>query len=301
MFVADWIFCTTSSTGTGNLTLSTKSGWFTFTDHFASGADGACDYFEYVIRDSTTLIPKEAGFGHMSDATTFVRDHVYLTNSSGTISKANSPISLTGTNDVICADLASTRLRGNMNIRTSATDRYIGDSQFYSATGNIKVLNAGTLYGIPFRMDSPALISGGGVSVTTLAASSNVRIGLYRLKKNREPGNIICQTGDIATTTTGFKSGSWAAGGDRRLPAGDYFLAIKSNGGNPTVYAGNANASVVPESHWLGGNGTGSTNRYTSGNAADAGSALSTTCPAISWSGAGDVYPPRIYLIPTAY
>lgn len=301
MFVADWIFCTTSSTGTGNLTLATKSGWFTFTDHFAAGADGACDYFDYMIRDSTTLIPKEAGFGHMSDATTFVRDHVYMTNSSGIISKANSPISLTGTNDVICADLASTRLRGNMNIRTSATDRFIGDSQYRTGTGNIRSLTAGTLYGIPFRLDSPALISGGGCNVTTLAASSNVRIGLYRLKKDRDPGNIICQTGDISTTTTGFKSGAWAAGGDRRLPAGDYFLAIKSNGGNPQVFAGSSVASALPESHWLGGSGTAATYRYTYGSATDAGSALSTTCPALTWTGATTDFAPRVYLIPTAY
>lgn len=301
MFVADWIFCTTSSTGTGNLTLATKSGWFTFTDHFAAGADGACDYFDYVIRDSTTLIPKEAGFGHMSDSTTFVRDHIYMTNTSGTISKANSAISLTGTNDVICADLASTRLRGTMNIRTSATDRYIGDAEFRSAGGNFKAITAGILYGIPFRLDSPALISGAGCHVTTLAAASNVRIGLYRLKKGREPGDIICQTGDIVTTSIGFKSGSWAAGGDRRLPAGDYFLAIKSNGGNPQVYAGAATSSVLPESHWLGGNGVASTIRYSYGSAADAGSALSTTCPALSYTGVGTDYAPRVYLIPTAY
>jgi hypothetical protein len=301
MFVADWIFCTTSSTGTGNLTLATKSGWFTFTDHFAAGDDGACDYFDYVIRDSTTLIPKEAGFGHMSNSTTFVRDHVYMTNSSGTISKANTPISLTGTNDVICADLASTRLRGTMNIRTGATNRYIGDTEFRSATGNFKSLNAGTLYAIPFRIDSPALISGAGFHVTTLAAASNARVGLYRLKKDREPGDIICQTGDIATTTIGFKSGSWSAGGDRRLPAGDYILAIKSNGGNPQVYAGEAAARVLPDSHWLGGNGSANTIRYTFGSASDAGSALSTTCPALSWTGAVVDYAPRVYLIPTAY
>lgn len=298
MFVEDWIHCETTTTGTGDLTLTTKSGWVPFTQYFASGADGSCDYFEYLVRGADG-IPLEAGIGHMSDPTTLVRDHVYKTLSAGTLSTANAAASLAaGTKSVLCADLASTRLRGTLNIRGGATDKLIGDANSNTTTGNVKTLTAGNLYGIPFRCESPALISGAAAYVTTAAASSNIRIALYRLKKLREPGGLIATTGDIVTTGTGKVSGAWASG-DRRIPCGDYFLAVKSNGGNPVVFAAQASASLVSDAAWTGLNGSANL-KYLYATATSSGSAMPDPCPALSWGTTAD-YGPRLYLTPVQF
>lgn len=298
MFVEDWIHCETTTTGTGDLTLTTKSGWLPFTSYFAAGVDGACDYFEYLIRGSDG-IPLEAGFGHMSDATTLVRDHIYKTLSSGTLSVANTAATLAaGTKSVVCADLASSRLRGMMNVRDGAVDKIFGDARSYTTVGNVKTVTAGNIYGIPFRCETPALISGAAAYVTTLAAASNIRIGLYRLNKLRAPASLIAATGDIATTATGKVSGAWTTG-DRRIPCGDYFLAVKSNGGNPALFAAQAAASLVSDANWAGMSGF-STLKYMYGTAASAGSAMPDPCPALSWGTTTD-YSPRLYLTPVQF
>lgn len=299
MFVEDWIHCETSSTGTGNLTLSTKTGWLPFTAYFAAGADGACDYFEYLIRGADG-IPLEAGFGHMSDSTTLVRDHVYKTLSSGTLSTANTAATLAaGTKSVLCADLASSRLRGMMNVRDGATDKLIGDARSFTGTGNIKTVSAGTLFGIPFRCETPALISGAAAYVTTLASGSNIRIGLYRLNKLRAPASLIATTGDIATTATGKVSGAWTTG-DRRIPCGDYFLAVKSNGGNPGLFAAQPQTQLVSDTNWAGWTGNVSTLKNLYATATDAGSAMPDPCPTLSWGATAD-YCPRLFLTPVQF
>ena len=302
MFVEDWIYCETTTTGTGNLTLSTKTGWLPFTAYFASGVDGSCDYFEYTIRGSDG-IPIESGFGHMSDATTLVRDYVYKTLVAGSLSTANTPATLaSGTKAVICADLASSRLRGMMNVRAAATDKLIGDARFFCTTGNAKVLSLNTIFGIAFRSETPALISGAAALINTGAASSNIRIGLYRLNKSREPASLIAATNDIATTTsTTTVTGAWSAGGNRRLPCGDYVLAVKCNGGTPTLFAGSADSRNVSDANWTGGSGSSNTYKYSYCTATSAGSTMPDPFPAASWTGASSDYPIRLYLTPVAF
>lgn len=301
MHVEDWIYCETTTTGTGALTLTTKAGWLSFTAYFAIGADGDGDLFEYLIRDATTKLPIEAGIGRMSDATTMQRVHVYKTLVGGVLSQANAPANLaSGTKEVVCADLASSRLRGNVGLRAAAPDNLIGDAQCHTGTGNTKTIAVNQIYGIPFRVTHAGLISGAGAYVTTAASGSNIRIGLYRLNLAREPKSLIVATGDIPTTATGKVTASWSSGGDRRIPAGDYVLAVKSNGGAPQLFAGEANARALPQDHWLGGSGFGATHRLTFGSAADAGASMPATCPALSWTGAMVNFAPRLFLVAAA-
>src|SRR5260370_19153567 len=63
-----------STTGTGNFTLATLSGKQTFGAAYGHGA--ATDVFEYFI-SSQAQAEWEHGTGHMSDATTLVRDTVW--------------------------------------------------------------------------------------------------------------------------------------------------------------------------------------------------------------------------------
>lgn len=78
--VADLVQETTSGTGTSNLTLTAVDGRRTFNTAFGNGV--ATNVFWYFIMHRTEA-EWEIGTGHMSDATTLVRDTVYSSSNAG--------------------------------------------------------------------------------------------------------------------------------------------------------------------------------------------------------------------------
>jgi hypothetical protein len=104
---------TTSSTSTGNLTLGTVNGKRSFDTAFGHGA--TTNVFDYFImnRDAAEW---ERGTGHMSDATTMVRDTVIeSSNSNATVSFS------AGTKDVTNDVPAATQLRAEAQTLAAAT------------------------------------------------------------------------------------------------------------------------------------------------------------------------------------
>lgn len=92
--IANLVHQTTTGTGTGNLTLSTVSGKQSFNTAFSNGA--TTDVFYYFISNEGAS-EYEYGTGHMSDATTLVRDTVIES------TNANAAVNLSaGTKDVVC-------------------------------------------------------------------------------------------------------------------------------------------------------------------------------------------------------
>ena len=73
--IGDWIRQTTSSTGTGNLTLAAVTDYPTFNNIF-----GLLKYFRYTILRATDGKPLERGIGHMSSSTVLVRDKIIAAN-----------------------------------------------------------------------------------------------------------------------------------------------------------------------------------------------------------------------------
>lgn len=71
--LANFVKETTTSTGTGNLTLSNATGFQSFNSAFGNGS--TTNVFHYFIVDATNGA-WEYGTGHMSAATTLVRDTV---------------------------------------------------------------------------------------------------------------------------------------------------------------------------------------------------------------------------------
>lgn len=72
--VDNLVYQTTTGTSTGNLTLSAATGgWQTFNGAFGNGSPTNVFYY-YISSQSAT--EWELGTGHMSDATTLVRDTV---------------------------------------------------------------------------------------------------------------------------------------------------------------------------------------------------------------------------------
>lgn len=293
MQLGNWIRQTTTTTGTGNLTLATVTGWAAFSSQFAAGADGACDYFYYSILDDSTGAPLEAGIGRLSDSTTLVREHVLATISSGTYSTADSPLSLpAGTKRVICADLASVRPINVPGVRAADTNKHLLNGLFRSSAGNSKSLATGSIYFTPFLVRTPALVSGFGVRVTGVASSS-MRMGLYRTKLDLTPGDLIDGTADIDTTTSDMKIAAFS-GGNRRLLPGLYFAAFKTFGANVTVFAYEANARIFQDNA-LGGDPTHATagsNLIGFGDASYSTQALPSSAPSLTYrSGVGDYTP----------
>lgn len=301
MQLGNWIRQTTTTTGTGNLTLASVSGWATFASQFAQGADGAGDYFYYAILDDSTGAPFEAGIGRMSDSTTLVRSRVLASLVSGAYSEANTPVNLAaGTKRVICSDLGAIRRIGIPGIRASdTTNRLIGPANFNTGGGNSQTLLASTIYCVPFEVASPCIVSGMGVNVNTSAAGSSVRLGLYRLNANLEPGDLIDGTADIATTAGGLASGNFA-GGSRRLRAGWYYAALKAFGGGPQVFAAEGSGRIISGANLAGGAlGIGSPTGY--GSALYATQSLPTSFPAVAaWVGAVSGFSPIPFLIAAA-
>jgi len=70
---ANIVYETTTGTGTGTLTLANVAGWRSFDSAFGNGATE--DVFRYCIRH-VSAAEYEIGTGHMSDATTLVRDTI---------------------------------------------------------------------------------------------------------------------------------------------------------------------------------------------------------------------------------
>lgn len=95
---ADFVKQTTVSAGTGNMTLAESTGFQTFGDAFGTGYTQ--DIFYYFISD-VTAGDWEVGTGHMSDATTLVRDTVIRS------SNSDSPVSFSINTKTVISDFPS--------------------------------------------------------------------------------------------------------------------------------------------------------------------------------------------------
>lgn len=305
MHLGNWIRMTSAGTGgTGSLPLTAVTGYSQFSDQFATGADGACDYFWYSILNDADGTPVEAGIGSLSASTTFVRNYVMATYVSGVYAEgtAASAVNLSSgsTYRIICTPLQTSLQACYPGPRSGAAERLIASADLVNGAGNgnTKTVNTGTVYVVPFTLRTMAPISGAGAFVTG-TASANIRLGIYKTTLGGEPGNLIAATGDIAATSTAFATGNWT-GGTILLKPGRYYLAIKPNGANVPVYANEAKSYAVPPDSLAGMATASAFDMNTFGTAADSGSAMSTTMATLAWTTWTVDYSPTLYLVPVA-
>lgn len=88
-------------------------------------------------------------------------------------------------------------------------------------------LNA--LHLIPFRVPTTTTFDRIGILVTTLAASSAVRLGIYESLADGMPGDLVLDAGTVDSTTTGAKEIALS----QVLTPNLYWLAFVAQGGNP--------------------------------------------------------------------
>lgn len=101
---------TTTSTGTGNLTVSSVNGKRTFNTEFSTGGT---DVFYYFISHQSAA-EWEVGTGHLSAATTFVRDTVIASSNAGAAVNFSA-----GTKDVV-NDIPAVNQMSGLNTGTAA-------------------------------------------------------------------------------------------------------------------------------------------------------------------------------------
>lgn len=219
--LGNWIRQTTASTGTGTITLAAVAGFPTFANQFSVG-----EYFYYTLLDDTAGTPIESGIGHLSDATTLVRDKILATFVAGTYSD-NDPSAATlaaGTKRVICAMEQGASPINPMTINSSATSRVIYPAGVPTTSGaGTASLVADTVYYVPFRINTPRTIDGAMIRNTSTGVKA--RIGVYTMGLDGKPNLKIVESADIATSAAGLKT---AALTKRRFKPGIYFVGIAS-------------------------------------------------------------------------
>lgn len=241
---------TTTSTGTGNLTLAAVTGYPKVSDVVPLLFPVA-----YSLLDASGLLLEE-GIGHLSDSVTFVRSMVTATYSASTYSggPANtatpSAVSLTGTTTLIVTPNAA-----SLESMLPAVDRVSSINRVASPAN--RNLNTSTLaltalrcHYMPslLRIASPAVNL--QINVTTPGAAGTVaRLGIYAVLENGYIGPLLATTGDIDVSTTGLKVATLSA--PVTLPPGWYYLALVSSGA-PTITAFVSNVANSLGGHPLG-------------------------------------------------
>lgn len=230
MEMGNWARATSTSTGNGNLTIASVTGYPTPFDVFGTRQ------FPYAILDDTTGQPLEMGDGHMSSSTVLVRDKVLATYSSSTYNRDPSgPLTLaSGTYRIICPGFEGTTQMGGV----AATDSTLGATKYliggqWRGQPNVAgaVLSSANMWLFPFLLKGRMKSSGGGVHVGTAATTGttkNARFGLYTVNANGHPGALLAETAaGVSVASTGFKSASWPSA--LILPAGWYFFAYSTD------------------------------------------------------------------------
>lgn len=223
--LGNWIRQTTTTTGTGNLTLSTVSGYAAFSDYFA-----ASTRFKYQILDDSTGAPIESGIGYLSGGA-LVREKIESTMVSGVLD-ISTPSAVTlgaGTKRVICGDTMSTVQRTAPGI-WSATHKAYGDIGSFSAASSVAMV-ADRAYAVPFAAGVDAEIDALIFRVTTAAAAGKVaKVAIWSYGADGLPGVSLAESSTIAVDSTGIKTATFTA----FRPPSRFFACIVSDGA-PTV------------------------------------------------------------------
>lgn len=203
---------TTTGTGAGNLTLVSKDGYRTFSSAFGTGATP--DVFYYFIID-TTNNAWEYGSGHMSDATTLVRDTVISS------SNNNSAVNFSAGTKIVVNDLPAGFQINSQSLATVATSgSYTDLSNKPSIQAPITLTTTGTSGAATFDgnvLNIPNYApAGGGVTslngetgdISLTSTGSTVSINAAGSSINLE-ANPTTITKAFAQTSHGFSVGNW--------------------------------------------------------------------------------------------
>lgn len=226
--LGNWIKQTTTTTGTGALTLAQVTGYPRFADVLPD--IGRLFYYTILNADGT---PVESGMGKLTDATTLSRVKILATYASGAYANSNAAaVALAaGTYTVICAADESSVMESTPNtnaILTNGNVTYSSGTR-WCITGD-RSRNVGTtspstqfIFYIPFWLTSVVDAIALGVYVTTGAAGATCNLGMYTVNEKGAPGQKLFESGSLSLAATGLVSGTVSG---KRLTPGYYFASI---------------------------------------------------------------------------
>lgn len=134
--------------------------------------------------------------------------------------------------------------------RKIGSGRYYGPGPHTPSTG---ANGAGLLMAIPFWVPEAFLADRIACEVTTAAASSTVRLGIYDSSLLDQPNAVVLDAGTVDASTTGVKEITIS----QVLRPGLYWLAAVPQGGNPTLRSlGNSSLPPVSADTFVGTSGS---------------------------------------------
>lgn len=100
---------------------------------------------------------------------------------------------------------------------------------------------AGTLYYFPIIVEAPLRVTGLLCEITTGAAASNVRFGIYNCDENLQPTSLIVDGGSVSAASTGVVEATV----DVVLPPGRYLIAFNASSGTIAVRFLRGGSSII--------------------------------------------------------
>ena len=237
--LGNWIQQTTTTTGTGNLTLSTVTNYPAFSSQFASG-----QRFQYQILDDTTGAPIESGIGYLSGGA-LVRERIECTMVSGTFDNT-SPSAVTlaaGTKRVICAaSMASVSGTAAGIFAPSGGFSGHGDTSMVLGSGGTYTLSPSRAFVFSYACQSSQEIDAVVCRVTVAGSGGSlIRGAVYSISSAGLPDVQLAQSGTLAGDTTGQKILTFTP----FRPPQRFFIAFISTG-SPGLFAAPSGSSVAP-------------------------------------------------------
>lgn len=240
--LANWAKATTSTAGTGDLTLVAVSGFPEFGDVFSIG-----QIVGYSVLNSNGE-PVEEGIGCYSAVNTLTRTAVCATYTGGVYDNtAPTAVSLSGAYTVIASSV-----RGMAptlpQINTAASARYYStpSHQLSTSTSTIYV---GNLAAVPFLYTAARPVDAFALEVTTAGTGAVARVGLYAVGANGLPAKRLIESADIDCSTTGVKVATFGA---VSIPPGWYYILLVCKTANVIVRTHGAGIGSMFMTNMLG-------------------------------------------------
>ncbi len=221
------VYETTTTSGTGDLTLVEVTG----RPRFSVMGVGAVVSYELENGNN-----KEWGYATVGSGNTLTGRTPVQTLVSGVVDDTSpAAISISGTTHVYLSPIAGVMAPGMPVVSGSFGRKAVLSPHWSTYQSGWLAVTANRLYVIPFKVDSAYDINGFHIDMNTAgAASTKARIGLYRMKSDGQPGELIVETADVDTSVAAAVLSPSVT--QTRIYPGWYYVGLVCSG-TPTFQA----------------------------------------------------------------
>lgn len=215
--LGNWIKQSTTTTGTGNLTLSSVTGYPTVNSQFAQ-----TELANYTILDSNNL-PIEMGRGYLNSTGDWVRAYVTATYVSSVYVESNATAAdlPAGTKYLIVSLNSNTCLTSKPALYNSGLKVY-AETALFSGSGTLTLV-ADRAYVVPMNAAVDSEIDAVVFRVSTAGAAGKLaRCAVYAYDSNGLPGAQLALGSTVAIDSTGNKLSTFT----RFRPPPNFFVAL---------------------------------------------------------------------------